>query len=145
MKEQTSTKMPITYRGVVHPWQCDLMGHMNVVHYVAKFDDAAWQFFSMFGIDEPYFKKSKCGVAALEQNITYTAEIHAGCTVTIRSSIVDLTYKVFKMRHEMRNNATGEVSAVMILTAVHFDIRKRKSCPIPKDIRKRAEEFRISK
>ena len=22
--------LPITYRGVVYPWQCDPMGHMNV-------------------------------------------------------------------------------------------------------------------
>ena len=22
--------LPITYRGVVYPWQCDHMGHMNV-------------------------------------------------------------------------------------------------------------------
>ncbi|HVN47920.1 MAG TPA: thioesterase family protein [Bacteroidota bacterium] len=142
-KKNKSAELPITYRGVVHPWQCDLMGHMNVVHYVSKFDDAAWQFFSMLGVDAGYFKKNHCGVAALEQHITYKSELHVGCTVTIRSGIVDTTEKVFRIRHEMYNNAMNELSAVMILTAVHFHTQKRKSCPFPKDIRTRAECFRI--
>lgn len=31
--------LPITYRGVVYPWQCDHMGHMNAMWYVGKFDE----------------------------------------------------------------------------------------------------------
>ena len=31
--------LPITYRGVVYPWQCDHMGHMNVMWYAGKFDE----------------------------------------------------------------------------------------------------------
>ena len=138
-----AAELPITYRGVIHPWQCDLMGHMNVVHYVSKFDDAAWQFFSMLGADLKYFEKKHCGVAALQQNISYKAELHAGNTVTIRSGVIGIKEKVFTMVHEMRNDATGDISAVMILTAVHFNTRKRKSCPFPKEIRKSAEKYFI--
>ncbi len=138
------TELPITYRGVVHPWHCDAMGHMNVVHYASKFDDAAWQFLSMLGVDIAYYKKSHCGVAALEQHTTYKSELHAGCTVTIRSGIVEIRDKILRIRHEMRNNASGEISAIMILTIVHFDTKKRKSCPFPKKIRTRAEGYRIS-
>ncbi len=32
-----------TYVGVAHPWMCDTMGHMNVRHYAAMFDDASFQ------------------------------------------------------------------------------------------------------
>jgi hypothetical protein len=32
----------ITYRGVVHQWHCDHMGHMNVMWFVGKFDEATW-------------------------------------------------------------------------------------------------------
>jgi hypothetical protein len=31
--------LPITYRVVVYPWQCDHKGHMNVMWYVGKFDE----------------------------------------------------------------------------------------------------------
>ena len=36
----------ITYRGTIYPWHCDHMGHMNVMWYVGKFDEATWQFFA---------------------------------------------------------------------------------------------------
>jgi acyl-CoA thioester hydrolase len=40
------SEFTITYRGTVYPWQCDHMGHMNVMWYVAKFDEASWQLLS---------------------------------------------------------------------------------------------------
>ena len=30
----------VTYKGVVYPWECDQMGHMNVMWYTGKFDQA---------------------------------------------------------------------------------------------------------
>ena len=42
----------LTYRGMVYPWQCDHMGHMNVMHYVGKFDEAAWNLFYRPGRDQ---------------------------------------------------------------------------------------------
>ena len=30
----------LTYRGTVYPWHCDHVGHMNVMWYVGKFDEA---------------------------------------------------------------------------------------------------------
>jgi len=137
----TMTELPITYRGVVHPWQCDLMGHMNVVWYVSKFDDAAWQLFAMMGLDVNYFKRTHCGVAALQQNITYKAEVQPGSTVTIRSGILELKEKTVRFVHEMRNDATGEIAAVMELTAVHFNTKKRKSCPFPAAMAKRSRDL----
>src|SRR3954452_23114384 len=30
----------LTYKGAIYPWHCDHMGHMNVMWYVGKFDEA---------------------------------------------------------------------------------------------------------
>jgi hypothetical protein len=35
-----------TYRGTVYPWQCDHVGHMNIMWYVGKFDEANWNLFA---------------------------------------------------------------------------------------------------
>ena len=40
----------LSYRGAVYPWHCDHMGHMNVMWYVGKFDEATWNFFSEVGL-----------------------------------------------------------------------------------------------
>jgi acyl-CoA thioester hydrolase len=137
-------EMQITYRGVVHPWHCDSMGHMNVVWYVSKFDEASWQFASMLGLNNAYFTKKHMGIAALQQNITYKSELAAGTTVTIRSGVLEMKEKVVRFIHEMRNDNTGEVSAIMVLTAIHFNTRKRKSCLFPKDILKRGRNLIVS-
>jgi acyl-CoA thioester hydrolase len=42
---------PITYRGVVRSEHCDHMGHMNVMWYVGKFDEASWQLFASVGAE----------------------------------------------------------------------------------------------
>ena len=138
------TEMQITYRGVVHPWHCDSMGHMNVVWYVSKFDEASWQFASMVGLNNSYFIKKHMGIAALQQNITYKSEMVAGSTVTVRSGVLEMKEKVMRIIHEMRNDTTGEVAALMVLTVVHFNTRKRKSCPFPKDIRRRGRKLIVT-
>jgi acyl-CoA thioester hydrolase len=135
------TELQITYRGVVHPWHCDIMGHMNVIWYVSKFDEASWQLASMLGLNNSYFIKKHMGIAALQQNIIYKSELGAGSTVTIRSGVFEIKEKIVRFIHEMRNDTTGEVAAVMLLTAAHFNTRKRKSCPFPKEILKRGKKL----
>jgi acyl-CoA thioester hydrolase len=29
-----------TYKGCVYPWHCDHVGHLNIMWYVGKFDEA---------------------------------------------------------------------------------------------------------
>jgi acyl-CoA thioester hydrolase len=64
--------------------------------------------------------------------------------VTVRSGILEMKEKVVRFIHEMRNDATGEVAATMVLTAVHFNTRKRKSCPFPKVILKHGRDFIVT-
>jgi acyl-CoA thioester hydrolase len=137
-------EMQITHRGVVHPWHCDMMGHMNVVWYVSKFDEASWQIASMLGLTSSYFLKNHMGIAAVQQNITYKSELVAGSTLTVRSGVLEIKEKVMQLVHEMRNDTTGEVAAMMVMTVVHFNTQKRKSCPFPKDILKRCTNLIVS-
>jgi acyl-CoA thioester hydrolase len=66
----------LSYRGTVYPWHCDHMGHMNVMFYVGKFDEATW-----------------------------------------------------------------EVAALTILTALHLDAAARKACAFPAAVRERAKAW----
>ena len=47
-----------TYRGTVYPWQCDHVGHMNIMWYVGKFDEANWNFFAQLGLTPSYLRES---------------------------------------------------------------------------------------
>jgi acyl-CoA thioester hydrolase len=123
-----------TYRGTVFPWHCDHIGHMNVMWFVGKFDEATWQLFSIVGLTPSYFRGQNRGMAGLEQRISYQRELRAGDVISIRSAVLEIREKVIRYAHEMRNDETGERSAMMIVTSVHMDTEKRKSCPFPKEI-----------
>ncbi len=127
-----------TYRGVVYPWQCDQMGHMNVMWYTGKFDEATWQLFSALGITASYVRDRGLGMAAVEQVISYQRELLAGDVVFVRSQVLEVRAKVLRFRHEMVKADTGEVAATSELTGVHFDKSARKSCPFPDDVAARA-------
>src|SRR3954463_3302975 len=128
-----------TYRGVIYPWHCDHMGHMNVMWYVGKFDEATWNLFAAVGITTDFLKQNRRGMAAVQQNITYRRELVAGDTVAVRSAFVEVRERVAKFVHEMRNAATGEVSAICVLTGVQIDANTRKSCAFPPDLAERAQ------
>ncbi len=129
-----------TYRGTVYPWQCDHVGHMNVMWYVGKFDEATWQLFAALGITPSYLRDNMRGMAAVQQNISYRQELMPGDIVAIRSRVVEFRDKVIRFVHEMRKADTGDIAAACELTAVHMDREARKSCPFPEDIGARGRE-----
>jgi acyl-CoA thioester hydrolase len=53
-----------TYKGCVYPWQCDHVGHMNVMWYVGKFDEATWNLFATLGLRPSYLRGENPGMAA---------------------------------------------------------------------------------
>ena len=122
------SKSLITYRGTVYPWHCDHVGHMNVMWYVGKFDEATWQFFSALGITPQYLRTSKRGMAAVDQHISYIQEVRAGDVVTVRTSLLEIKEKSLRFVHEMTNDETNEVVARTTPKAVHLDTEERRSC-----------------
>jgi acyl-CoA thioester hydrolase len=61
-----------TYRGMVYPWHCDHMGHMNVMWNVGKFDEATWNLFAAMGVTAAFLR---------ERNVE-TGELAAYCMLT---------------------------------------------------------------
>ena len=130
-----------TYRGAVYPWHCDHMGHMNVMFYVGKFDEATWNLLAAIGMTAKHMDDAQTGVAGVQQNITYKRELFAGDVVEIRSYIVSIGERKMSWVHEMLDAANGEVCAVCELTAVHLDRLKRRASPFPPDVRRQAEDL----
>ena len=128
-----------TYRGAVYPWHCDHMGHMNVMYYVGKFDEATWNLFATMGVTAAFLRENGRGMAAVQQNITYRRELVAGDILAVRSAFLEVREKVARFVHEMRNAQTGEIAAICVLTGVSMDTKTRKSCPFPADIVERAQ------
>jgi acyl-CoA thioester hydrolase len=134
----------VTYRGAILPWHCDHMGHMNVMWYTGKFDEATWNLFAHIGLTPSYFRGEAFGMAGVQQNITYQRELMAGDVIEIRSHMVEARERRIQFIHTMRNTETDQIASICDLTAVHIDRRVRKACPFPESVRVAAERLIIS-
>ena len=129
-----------SYRGTVYPWQCDHVGHMNIMWYVGKFDEANWNLFARIGLTPSYLRTANRGMAAVQQNITYKCELLAGDIVEINSTVLEVRDRSIRFRHEMRNAETGEIAAICEITGVHLDRQARKAAPFSDEIRRVASK-----
>jgi len=132
----------ITYRGIVYPWHCDHMGHMNVMWYAGKFDEACCRFLTLLGLNPSRFKQDGSAMAAVEQHVQYKRELHAGDAVTIQSALLEVKDKSIHMLHKMVHDGSGEVAATTVIVAVHLDAKIRRAIRVPDDVRQKAMEMK---
>lgn len=125
------------YRGTVYPWHCDHVGHMNVMHYVGKFDEATWNLFTDLGLSAAYLRGANRGMAAVEQQLTYSAELHAGDVVMVNGRLLEARAKSIRFALEMFDAATGKPSATCQITALHIDSKARKAVCFEDEIMQR--------
>jgi acyl-CoA thioester hydrolase len=127
----------LTYLGTIYPWHCDHMGHMNVMWYVGKFDEATWQLFATMGLYSSRLRQEGIGLVAVEQRIEYKRELLAGDVISIRSGFQEVREKALLFFHEMINQETQEIAARTFLTGVCIDLKTRRAKTLPVDIRER--------
>src|SRR5215472_7385100 len=127
----------VTYRGAIYPWHCDHMGHMNVMWYVGKFDEATWHLLASAGLSGKRMREEGIGMVAVEQRIEYKRELLAGDLISIRSRFQEVRDKALLFVHEMANEETHEVAARTFLTGVCLDTTTRKARALPADVRER--------
>jgi len=117
----------ITYRGLVHQWHCDHMGHMNVMWYVGKFDEATWNLAASLGMTSAYMREAGRGMAAVDQRISYRREALVGDVIVVRSAVLELKPKSIRFVHEMLRGDGGDHLSTMLVTGVHIDIQARRA------------------
>jgi len=130
-----------TYSGVVYPWHCDHVGHMNVMHYMAKFDEATWFYFHRIGLTRDLLAAHRRGMAAVEQRIAYQRELRAGDVLLVETFMLEVRDKVLRFAHRMRTPDAAETSALMMQTTVHLDLERRKSTVLPEAVLVRARSL----
>lgn len=130
--------LPITYRGMAYPWQCDVHGHLNVMWHTNMFDQASFALMALLGVDQVYREKHQGTVVTVQCDIAYKREVHAGHILAVRTRVAEVRQKVIRLAHQLVEEGSGEVAALADLTGVHMDTRARQARPFPEDIGARA-------
>jgi acyl-CoA thioester hydrolase len=144
MNAKSDDGMIEAYRGVVYPRHLDHMDHMNVQYYVEKFDEGVWHVFAAIGLTPTYMREQNRGMAAVEMNIRYLAEMHAGDLIAVRAGIVKVGEKSLHVMQQMRNAETGAVAAEWRAVAVHLDRATRRGIPFPPEVAVRARSMIVT-
>ena len=84
-----------TYRGTVYPWQCDHIGHMNIMWYVGKFDEANWNMFARLGLTPSYLRRIRPRHGgACSRTSAYKRELFAGDIIEVTSRLLETPRKI---------------------------------------------------
>jgi acyl-CoA thioester hydrolase len=124
-----------TFRGVVYPWLCDQLGHMNAQHYVGMFDQGAFHLLSAAGMNMGGMKETGFSFADVQHVIQFKGEQHAGSLVVIEGCVRRIGKKSVTLFQQMKNAETGEVAATTEITTVYFDLTARAARAIPDTLR----------
>jgi len=111
-----------------------VMGHMNVRHYLGIFDEASWQMFASFGMDHAYYERKLGGTSALQQFISYLAEVHLSETVAVYGRLLGRSSRRIHFILFMVNETTGKLAATLETISSHADLELRRTSPFPEVI-----------
>ena len=118
--------------GSVQGSECDVMGHMNVRHYVSRALEAlAWLGFEL-GLGPAYSREHGAGLVPADQHIRFARELPAGTPFSIHGGVVHRRGEALRIYQEIRNAAAdGAVAATVVTDAVLADTKTGAPRPLP--------------
>ncbi len=98
-----------TYRSLVAPWECDVMGHLTIAYYFDRFADAA------LTLIEGLTPALPPGAAWRSSRllVRYQKELHAGDGIAIRSGVIAEETGAIVVGHELLATAEGDVATLV--------------------------------
>ena len=119
-----------TYRGVVNPWECDMVEHLTVAYYFDRFSDAILAILEELGMGPSYMRSEGLGCATVACDVRYLRELAVGDVLHIESGVIEVDEKRVRIGHKVFDSATGDLVTTMEQLLVHFNLAQRKSTPI---------------
>jgi len=130
-------QLPCFHREVIPETYIDIMGHVNIRHYLALFDEGGWKFFASIGMDENYYRENHAGGFALRHFITYVNEVRVGETVAVHIRFLAHSEKRIHFMGFLVNETTQAVAATLEALGTHADMKIRRTSPYPQQLREK--------
>jgi acyl-CoA thioester hydrolase len=125
---------------VIHPWNCDAMGHLNTRFYVGIFDDANYAVLSKLAADARE-SQDTLGWADVRNEVDFLAEMKAGSVVDVFVAIRRIGTKSLTLVGEMRKGDCDPPVARMVAVIARFDLSERRAVPLSAPIATAAHEW----
>jgi acyl-CoA thioester hydrolase len=120
--------------GSVQVGECDVMGHMNVRHYVSRALDAlAWLGLEL-GMGPAHAREHDVGLLPVDQHIRFVRELPAGAPFSILGGFVQHGRETLRFYQEIRSTAVDAVAATIVTDAVLANLKTGTPQPLPPGI-----------
>jgi len=98
------TKWFETYRGVVKPWECDIVQHLTIAYYFEFFAAATRNLFDLLGEGT-----EACLLASpARRYATFEGELRAGAGFHILTSVTGIDADALRLGHQVVDSVTGK-------------------------------------
>ncbi len=141
LAEELPANTVVTCRRAVNSWEVGNSGVATPAFVISCVSDAAMHFFTHMGADLAWRMEHDIGSAALDYHICYHRPMAVGTPVEAHSRFLETREKTFRFSHHLSDATSGETTATVEVTAVLFDLNKRKSIPLPEEFREKARSF----
>ncbi len=125
---------------VIHPWNCDAMGHLNTRFYVGIFDDANYAVLTELA-GEARESGEALGWADVRNEIDFLAETKAGSIVQVFVAVRRIGTKSLTLVSEMRQRDSATPAARMVAVITRFDLSSRRAVPLSAPVATAAREW----
>jgi acyl-CoA thioesterase FadM len=93
-----------TYRGVVNPWECDIVQHLTIAYYFEFFAAATRNLFDLLGEGA-----DACLLASpARRHATFERELRAGAGFHILTSVTGMDADALRLGHQVVDSVTGK-------------------------------------
>jgi acyl-CoA thioester hydrolase len=130
--------------GSVQSWEIDMMGHLNVQHYVARVTATLASLSLALGLGPRRSRAEAILLQPMEQHIRFHRELRAGAPFTIRGGVIGVEGDRLDLYQEMRHTLSGRIAATFRTQAACVDAASRVPLALPPDIAAAAERLTIA-
>ena len=88
-----------TYRGVVNPWECDVVQHFTIAYYFDRFADATRNFFDLIGEGDSLDSGVRNGPS--RGHATFQHELRAGAGFHVLTAVTGIDAGALQLGHQV--------------------------------------------
>lgn len=135
----------VSFRSVVDPSHCDILGHMNVSRYFAACSDGIGAIQSELGLTAEDMRSGRrLSFAVVNAQSDFVMELLAGDSIFLETGIEEIGTKSMTFRHTLKRAPENETAFTTRFKCVLLDLQERRVTVVPDDIRAKAAEFMVS-
>jgi acyl-CoA thioesterase FadM len=95
-----------TYRGVVNPWECDVVQHFTIAYYFDRFADATRNFFDLAEVGDSLDAGVRDGPS--RGYATFQQELRAGSSFHVLTAVTAIDAGTLQLGHQVVDSTTGK-------------------------------------